>query len=79
MTVNDAAIFDTTFTPTSLDSILKSEKNGAAKDNVQQLAAVAAICNAANFQGTLKEGSERPISGDATGAVACHALARALH
>ena len=67
MTVNDVAVFDTIFTPASLDSAVKSETNMAVKENVQQLAAVAAICNAATFQGASKEGIERPISGDATG------------
>ena len=78
MTVNDAAIFDTIYTPATLDSTVKSEKDGIVKDNVQQLAAVAAICNAANFQGTFREGVERPVSGDATGPSAPRMLMLAL-
>lgn len=72
MTVNDAAVFDTTFTPAGLDSTVKAIQDGAVKDNIQQLAAVAAICNAANFQGAPK-GVERVISGDATGSYIIHA------
>ncbi|VDC04342.1 unnamed protein product [Peniophora sp. CBMAI 1063] len=66
MTVNDAAVFDTTFTPADLDSTVKAAQDSAVKGNIQQLAAVAAICNAASFQGNQKEGVERVISGDAT-------------
>ncbi|KZV66047.1 sodium-potassium ATPase [Peniophora sp. CONT] len=66
MTVNDAAIFDATFTPADLDTAVKSETDAAIKDNIQQLAAVAAICNAATFQGSPQKGSERLVSGDAT-------------
>jgi sodium/potassium-transporting ATPase subunit alpha len=68
MHVEDAAIFDATFTTGTLDATIKSAAEGNVKDNLRQLGAVAAICNAATFQADPAKPGERLISGDATGA-----------
>jgi sodium/potassium-transporting ATPase subunit alpha len=69
MHVEDIAIYDTTFVTDSLESAIKDAGDSAAKYNLRQLGAVAAICNAATFQND-PTGEERLISGDATGKLA---------
>lgn len=71
MAVEDVAIFDAQYTP----QILKEQVSNsalAARENVAQIAAVSAICNAAVFQsgangGSEKQLEERDVVGDATG------------
>jgi sodium/potassium-transporting ATPase subunit alpha len=65
MHVEDAAIYDTTFTVPTLRERLESAQP-LVVENLQQLPAVSAICNAATFEGSPSD-SKRNIIGDATG------------
>ncbi|KAI0036987.1 sodium-potassium ATPase [Vararia minispora EC-137] len=66
MHVEDASVFDVVYTPDSLKAALESEKETSVIENLCQLSAVAAICNAATFQTETSAKGERLISGDAT-------------
>ena len=65
MHVQDAAIYDVTFDVPTLRQKLESAEDRVT-ENVRQLPAVSAICNAASFEGSPSE-SMRNIIGDATG------------
>ncbi len=65
MHVEDAAIYDTTFAVPTLREQLESAQPLVA-ENIRQLPAVSAICNAATFEGSPSD-SKRNIIGDATG------------
>jgi sodium/potassium-transporting ATPase subunit alpha len=65
MHVEDAAIYDVTFDVQTLCERLESAENLLA-ENLRQLPAVSAICNAASFEGSPSD-SRRNIIGDATG------------
>ena len=65
MHVEDAAIYDVTFDVPTLRQQLESAE-GLVIENLRQLPAVAAICNAAVFEGSSSD-SERNVIGDATG------------
>jgi sodium/potassium-transporting ATPase subunit alpha len=65
MHVEDAAIYDTTFVVPTLLERLESAQPLVA-ENLRQLPAVSAICNAATFEGSPSD-SKRGIIGDATG------------
>jgi sodium/potassium-transporting ATPase subunit alpha len=65
MHVEDAAIYDATFTVPTLRQQLESAQPFVA-ENLRQLPAVSAICNAAAFQGSPSD-VKRQIIGDATG------------
>lgn len=65
MHVEDAAIYDVTFSTTSLRDSLDAAPQSIL-ENQRQLASVAALCNAAAFEGSPSE-SNRKIIGDATG------------
>jgi sodium/potassium-transporting ATPase subunit alpha len=65
MHVEDAAIYDVTFSVSSLRDSLNSATH-AVLENQRQLATVAALCNAASFEGSPSD-SNRKINGDATG------------
>lgn len=65
MHVEDAAIYDTTFTVPTLLERLESAPP-LVVENLRQLPAVSAICNAATFEGSPSD-SKRSIIGDATG------------
>ena len=65
MHVEDAAIYDTTFTVPTLREQLESAQPLVVED-LRQLPAVSAICNAATFEGSPSD-SKRNIIGDATG------------
>ncbi|KAN0129017.1 sodium-potassium ATPase [Lactarius tabidus] len=64
MHVEDAAIYDVTFSVSSLRDSLNSATH-AVLENQRQLATVAALCNAASFEGSPSD-SNRKINGDAT-------------
>ncbi|KAH9955492.1 hypothetical protein BC827DRAFT_1236737 [Russula dissimulans] len=64
MHVEDAAIYDVTFDVQTLCERLESAENLLA-ENLRQLPAVSAICNAASFEGSPSD-SRRNIIGDAT-------------
>ncbi|KAF8263726.1 sodium-potassium ATPase [Lactarius quietus] len=64
MHVKDAAIYDVTFSISSLRDSLASAPHSVL-ENQRQLATIAAICNAASFEGSPSE-SNRKINGDAT-------------
>ena len=66
MHVEDAAIYDVTYTVSSLRDSLDSAPHSVL-ENQRQLATVAALCNAASFEGSPSD-SSRKINGDATGA-----------
>ena len=78
MHVEDISVFDSQFTPqTFLEAVNKSPQ--AAKENINQVAAVSAICNAAVLGGDAHdddgdEKRERLIIGDATGRHAPHSV-----
>jgi sodium/potassium-transporting ATPase subunit alpha len=65
MHVEDAAIYDVTFDVPTLRQQLESAE-GLVIENLRQLPAVAAICNAAVFEGSSSD-SKRNVIGDATG------------
>ena len=65
MHVEDAAIYDVTFSVSSLRESLDLATH-AVLENQRQLATVAALCNAASFEGSPSD-SNRKINGDATG------------
>jgi sodium/potassium-transporting ATPase subunit alpha len=65
MHVEDAAIYDVTFDVSTLRQQLGSAQHLVA-ENLRQLPAVSAICNAASFEGSPSD-SKRNIIGDATG------------
>ena len=65
MHVEDAAIYDITFNIPTLRQQLESAEDLVA-ENLRQLPAVSAICNAASFEGSPSD-SKRKIIGDATG------------
>ncbi len=65
MHVEDAAIYDATFTVPTLREKLESAQPLVA-ENLRQLPAISAICNAATFEGSPSD-SKRNIFGDATG------------
>ena len=65
MHVEDAAIYDVTFNVPTLRQQLESAEDLVA-ENLRQLPAVSAICNAASFEGSPSD-SKRKIIGDATG------------
>ena len=65
MHVQDAAVFDAIFTPSSLMVDIGKASPEIAK-NLRQLPTVVAICNAANFDKASALG-ERSVIGDATG------------
>ena len=65
MHVEDAAIYDVTFDLSTLRQQLESAQD-LVVENLRQLPAVSAICNAASFEGSPSE-SGRRIIGDATG------------
>jgi sodium/potassium-transporting ATPase subunit alpha len=65
MHVEDAAIYDTTFAVPTLREKLESAQS-LVVENLRQLPAVSAICNAATFEGSPSD-SKRNIFGDATG------------
>jgi len=65
MHVEDAAIYDVTFNVPTLCERLESAESPVA-ENLRQLPAVSAICNAASFEGSPSD-SKRNIIGDATG------------
>jgi sodium/potassium-transporting ATPase subunit alpha len=67
MHVEDAAVFDAVYSPDSLKSALEPEKGTHSVENLRQLGAVAAVCNAATFQGAENGLGERLVNGDATG------------
>ncbi|KAI9451513.1 sodium-potassium ATPase [Lactarius psammicola] len=64
MHVEDAAIYDVTYSVSSLRDSLDSAPHSVL-ENQRQLASVAALCNAASFEGSPSE-SNRKINGDAT-------------
>jgi sodium/potassium-transporting ATPase subunit alpha len=65
MHIQDAAIYDVTFDVSTLSQQLESAEDRVV-ENLRQLPAVSAICNAASFAGSPSE-SMRNIIGDATG------------
>ena len=65
MHVEDAATYDVTFSVSSLRESLDLATH-AVLENQRQLATVAALCNAASFEGSPSD-SNRKINGDATG------------
>jgi sodium/potassium-transporting ATPase subunit alpha len=65
MHVEEAAIYDTTFTVPALRERLESAQPIVA-ESLRQLPAISAICNAATFEGSPSD-SKRSIIGDATG------------
>jgi sodium/potassium-transporting ATPase subunit alpha len=65
MHVEEAAIYDTTFAVPTLRERLESAQPIVA-ENLRQLPAVSAICNAATFEGP-SSNSKQNIIGDATG------------
>ena len=65
MHVEDAAIYDVTYSVSSLRDSLDSAPHSVL-ENQRQLATVAALCNAASFEGSPSD-SNRKINGDATG------------
>jgi sodium/potassium-transporting ATPase subunit alpha len=65
MHVEDAAIYDIKFNVQTLSERLESAENLVA-ENIRQLSAVSAICNAASFEGSPTD-LRRNIIGDATG------------
>ena len=65
MHVEDAAIYDATFSVSSLRERLESASPSVA-ENLRQLPTVSVICNAASFEGSPSD-SRRNIIGDATG------------
>jgi sodium/potassium-transporting ATPase subunit alpha len=65
MHVEDAAIYDATFSVSSLRERLQSASPSVA-ENLRQLPTVSVICNAASFEGSPSD-SRRNIIGDATG------------
>ncbi|KAH9059426.1 sodium-potassium ATPase [Lactarius deliciosus] len=64
MHVEDAAIYDVTYSLSSLRDSLDSAPHSII-ENQRQLATVAALCNAASFEGSPSD-SNRKINGDAT-------------
>jgi sodium/potassium-transporting ATPase subunit alpha len=72
MHVEDAAIYDVTLNLSTLRQELESVQDLVA-ENLRQLPAVSAICNAASFEGSPSE-SKRRIIGDATGKGPTHCL-----
>lgn len=79
MSVEDAAVFDARFSPSELREAI-SHASAEARENLAQLAAVSAICNAAvievraNSGNDEKPSKEREVIGDATGALPRHLL-----
>ena len=71
MHVEDCAVFDETFNMVNFKAHISDMRNDPAAENLEQLATVAAICNAANFMEPHGEkpvpASLRKVSGDATG------------
>jgi hypothetical protein len=65
MHVEDAAIYNVTYSFTSLRDSLDAAPHSVL-ENQRQLATVAALCNAASFEGSPSD-SNRKINGDATG------------
>lgn len=65
MHVEDVAIYDTTFAVPTLREQLESAQPSVV-ENLRQLPAISAICNAATFEGSPSD-SMRNIIGDATG------------
>jgi sodium/potassium-transporting ATPase subunit alpha len=65
MHIQDAAIYDVTFDVSTLSQQLEPAEDRVV-ENLRQLPAVSAICNAASFAGSPSE-SMRNIIGDATG------------
>lgn len=65
MHVEDVAIYDVTFDVPTLRQQLELAEDLVA-ENLRQLPAVSAICNAASFEGSPSD-SKRKIIGDATG------------
>ena len=65
MHVEDASIYDTTFSVPTLREQLESAQP-LVVENLRQLPAISAICNAATFEGSPSD-SKRNIIGDATG------------
>jgi hypothetical protein len=72
MHVEDAAIYDVTLNLSTLRQQLESVEDPVA-ENLRQLPAISAICNAASFEGSPSE-SKRKIIGDATGKGPIHCL-----
>jgi hypothetical protein len=72
MHVEDAAVYDVTLNLSTLRQELESIQDLVA-ENLRQLPAVSAICNAASFEGSPSE-SKRKIIGDATGKGPVHCL-----
>ncbi|KZS91530.1 sodium-potassium ATPase [Sistotremastrum niveocremeum HHB9708] len=66
MHVEDCAVFDQTYTAPSFKSRVQAQSGTNAAENLAQLAAVGAICNAASFGAATSEKEERPVIGDAT-------------
>ena len=68
MHVEDVAVYDQTFTPHTLrENIANASRT--VKENLTQISAISAICNAAVISAdtTEKEAVEKQIIGDATG------------
>ncbi|KZT39131.1 sodium-potassium ATPase [Sistotremastrum suecicum HHB10207 ss-3] len=69
MHVEDCAIYDQSYTSPEFIKRLEASSADASGENLRQLAAVAAICNAAEFdqsKSSEKEAGERAVFGDAT-------------
>ncbi len=70
MHVVNVAVDDMTFQASTFESVL-ADATESIETNLVQVAAVGGICNAAVFGAETDDGSEKSISGDATG-VYCH-------
>ncbi|KAI0064852.1 sodium-potassium ATPase [Artomyces pyxidatus] len=65
MHVEDAAVYDASFSPASLREQIESSLDVGVVENLRQLPAVSAICNAATFHAATSE-KEQTVIGDAT-------------